>query len=83
MPKAAVNQRCNHPDGTVAGWISASGCANPACRKAIREGRPYHATPAGFAVTLPDYHFETHAEARAALLAALRTAPPSTKRRTR
>lgn len=50
------------------GWISAEGCQNPACKRAIREGRTLHAIPAGFAVTLPDYHFATEREARKALL---------------
>ena len=61
------------PDGSLAGWVSKGGCANPKCRKAIRAGRPFHAIPAGFAVTLPDYHFSTEEDAHAALLAAPRS----------
>lgn len=51
------------------GWIHDGGCENAACKKAIREGRKFHAVPAGFAITLPDYHFATSEDAERALLA--------------
>jgi hypothetical protein len=60
-------------DGSVAGFVRTCDCAQADCRKATREGRPLHATPAGFAVTLPDYHFATRELACAALQAARRS----------
>ena len=56
-------------EGAVAGWVHASGCANARCLRAIDQGRPWHAVPAGFAVTLPDYHYASLADAELALLA--------------
>jgi hypothetical protein len=55
-------------DRGLFGWIRNGGCENPACKKAMRAGRHFHAVPAAFAVTLPDYHFATATEAEAALL---------------
>lgn len=46
----------------VIGWVTDEGCENPACFKAIEEGAIWHATPAGFAVTLDDYHCRTALE---------------------
>lgn len=65
-------------DGYPVAWISSSGsCSHPACRKARREGRPVHITPAphdpraeNFTLALPEYHFATEDEAIAALDAA-------------
>lgn len=56
-------------DGTVIGWVKKGGCENEACLRAMQTGRMWHAVPAGFAVTLPDYHFSTRDEAIAALVA--------------
>jgi hypothetical protein len=66
--------------GTVIGWVSEGGCENAHCLAAIYEGRPFHATPRGFAVTLPDYHFTTKAEAVAALKRAARENPAALRR---
>ena len=52
---------------TIIGYINAGGCENDACLDAIAQGRPIHAIPAGFAVTLDDYHFATEADAVAVL----------------
>lgn len=54
----------------IVGYVSGSGCENRKCRLATKAGRPFHATPRGFGVTLADYHFATEAEAVAALVAA-------------
>lgn len=62
------------PDGRHAGWVTdGEGCENPHCIAAINEGRVWHGTPSGFAVTLPTYHFATEAEARAAIREAAAT----------
>jgi hypothetical protein len=54
-------------DGKIIGHIHGGGCFDKHCRKAIREGRVFHATPAGFGVTLHENHFGTVDEAIAAL----------------
>jgi hypothetical protein len=51
------------------GFIRRGGCQHPKCKRAMREGREFHAIPAAFAVTLPDYHFATIDDAEAALSA--------------
>jgi hypothetical protein len=65
---------------TVIGWVSEGGCENAHCLAAIAEGRRFHATPRGFTVTLPDYHFTTEAEAVAALERAAREDPAALRR---
>jgi hypothetical protein len=69
--------------GQVIGWVSQGGCQNPACKRAIKAGRPFHAIPAGFATSLPDYHFETAKLARAALRAEALANPAKLKERER
>jgi hypothetical protein len=59
----------------IIGWVHSGGCQNPTCKKHIRAGLPFHATPGGFAVTLPCYHFATHEEATRAILAVKDVAP--------
>lgn len=59
----------------LVGHIVLGGCANPACRKHIREGRVWHATPAGFAATLEPNHFRTSREAVSALAAEAKAHP--------
>lgn len=51
------------------------GCENPACHEALRNGRPVHAIPRGFAVTLPTYHFETVTDAVRAVVTAAMNGP--------
>lgn len=41
----------------VIGWVRNFGCDNSDCTTAFVNGRKWHAIPAGFAVTLNDYHF--------------------------
>jgi len=53
----------------IVGWVSKDGCENDACLAAT--GRPYHATPRGFAVTLPTYHYRTAREAAQAIRTAM------------
>lgn len=55
-------------DGKLFGWVRIGGCANQHCKRAIKQGRKFHAVPAGFAVTLSDYHFATEDDACSALL---------------
>lgn len=63
----------------IVGWINTAGdCENPTCRAAIAAGRPVHAIPAGFAATLPDYHFATANDAINALLEKNSVAEPVT-----
>lgn len=50
------------------GWVRYGDCNNPACKKAMRRGLMWHATPAGFGEQLPAYHFATQEEAKQALL---------------
>jgi hypothetical protein len=57
-------------DGVVLGWVRHAGCTNPACLDAWADGRSFHATPRGFAMTLPTYHYATKADAVAAIVAA-------------
>lgn len=49
--------------GRVIGWIHDEGCENTKCKQAEAAGRPVHVTPAGFAVTMSDYHFVDEFEA--------------------
>lgn len=41
----------------VIGWVSNFGCENDNCVAAVCNGKRWHATPRGFGVTLPEYHF--------------------------
>jgi hypothetical protein len=52
----------------IVGWIGpANTCTRPDCKRAQKEGRPYHAIPRdGF---LADYHFTSIEKAQAALIA--------------
>lgn len=47
----------------VIGNIADGGCENPACKRAIREGRPIHMVPTGQVTPLETYHFATWEEA--------------------
>lgn len=57
-------------DEQVLGWvyleIGGPGL-HPDCRRAVDVGRLYHAIPAGFAKTLPEYHFRSWDAAIASL----------------
>lgn len=71
---AKPSQRVIYRDETnaeVIGYIARGGCENPACLRACVEGREWHATPAGFAVTLDTYHYDTAAQAEAAIRGAM------------
>lgn len=59
-------------DGAVVGWVRADGCENDRCLFAIAAGRPFHAIPRGFGVTLGEYHYATRDEAIAAVVEASR-----------
>lgn len=57
-------------DELVLGWVyreTVTVGAHPDCRRAIEAGRIFHAIPAGFAKTLPEYHFASWDEAIDAL----------------
>jgi len=54
-------------EGQRIGWVWDNGCANSACLRGYREGRPFHATPANTFVILDDYHFATVEDAAAAV----------------
>jgi hypothetical protein len=70
-------------NGEPIAWLSAeSDCTNPACRRAIREGRDVHIIPhpddpraAEFTLAMPEYHFEAEEDALAALEKAWTDAP--------
>jgi hypothetical protein len=53
-------------------------CENERCLIAINNGRPWHAIPMGFAVTLPDYHFASGTEAVMAIHNAMEGIPGRT-----
>jgi hypothetical protein len=59
--------------GRVIGHISRDpSCDNDACIAARENGRPWHVTPMGRAVTLPTYHYATRLDAGVALYRAMR-----------
>ena len=63
-PTSAIYREATATHGReVIGHVGVGGCENPACLAAMRDERPFHATPMGFAVTLDDYHFATREEA--------------------
>jgi len=65
-----VNQHgAVYRDGVIIGYVRSGGCENEACLRAMQAGRMWHAIPAGFAVTLTTYHYDTRDEAIAALVA--------------
>jgi hypothetical protein len=56
----------------VIGYVSRDdSCEAPACIAARAAGRPWHVTPAGFATTLPTYHYATREGAGVALYRAM------------
>lgn len=56
--------------GRVRGWVRDTGCENEWCQAACENGRHWHATPRGFAVTLRTYHYRTRRDAVRAILTA-------------
>lgn len=62
-----MRETIRNDEGHIIGWIHDEGCENEKCVKAIKEGRPVHAIPAGFCVTMSDYHFVDSFEAGVSL----------------
>jgi hypothetical protein len=73
MTDMTITLRRDDNPNEIIGWVRPEvECENRHCKRAVREGRPWHAIPAGFATTLPDYHFRTESDARQAVLNRMR-----------